>query len=285
MTLLGLGLVLLAAFCHASWNFFVKRINGGPELIWLFSAVSIVLYSPVLFYILFIHEATYGPTEFMFIAGSSLLHFAYLLLLQHGYRHGDLSLIYPTARATGPTLSTAFAVLMLGEHFTLQIAAGGLAIVTGVLFLTGGFGAKARHVAASLVYGLAVGVLIGSYTVVDAYAVSVVMISPITIDYASAIARAVLLAPIAYRRRDKVLAQWQDHRLGVFVIAILVPLAYIFVLYALTFTPVVYVAPAREVSVLIAVLMGSIFLGEGDLERRLIWAAVILLGMVLLATG
>ena len=62
-------------------------------------------------------------------------------------------------------------------------------------------------------------------------------------------------------------------------------LAYILVLIALTFTPVVYVAPMRELSVLITVPMGTWLLGEGQMKQRLTWAAVILAGMVLLATG
>ena len=57
------------------------------------------------------------------------------------------------------------------------------------------------------------------------------------------------------------------------------------VLTALVFTPIVYVAPAREVSVLITVAMGSILLGEGELRRRMGWACLILLGMVMLVLG
>ncbi len=68
-------------------------------------------------------------------------------------------------------------------------------------------------------------------------------------------------------------------------IAVFNPLAYILVLYALTFTPVVYVAPAREVSVLITVLMGTLLLGEQGLRRRMGWAVLILAGMTILATG
>ena len=47
MTILGFALVLTAAFCHATWNYFVKRINGGPELVWLFSSVAMIIYLPV----------------------------------------------------------------------------------------------------------------------------------------------------------------------------------------------------------------------------------------------
>ena len=285
MSFFGLSLVLAAACCHATWNFFVKRINGGPELVWLFSVISVVIYLPVALFILITERPVLGLFEFAFVAGSAVLHLGYFLLLQQGYRKGDLSLVYPTARATGPCLSTAFAVVFLGEYLTPQIIAGGLAIIVGVLCLTGGFRRDARHLSASLLFGLAAGTLIGSYTVWDAYAVSVLLVPPVILDYVSSIGRAVLLAPYAVKRRKAIAGHWRRHRLAVICIAVFNPLAYILVLYAMTFTPVVYVAPAREVSVLITVLLGTIVLGEGELRRRMVWATLILAGMVVLATG
>lgn len=143
MTPLGLTLVLAAALCHATWNFFVKRINGGPELVWLFSALSTVLYLPLAIAIVVLQEVTFDLEQSLFIAVSVALHLAYVLS----------------------------------------------------------------------------------------------------------------------------------------------PLAYILVLHALTLTPVAYVAPLREVSVLLTVLAASLLLGEGRLRRRLIWSAVIVGGVVLLAQG
>jgi drug/metabolite transporter (DMT)-like permease len=285
MTVFGLALVLAAAVCHATWNFFVKRINGGPELVWLFSVLSAVLYLPVALFILIAQRPVLGLYEVAAITGSAILHLGYFLLLQQGYRRGDLSLVYPTARATGPCLATAFAVVILGEHLTVQIIAGGLAIVIGVVCLTGGFKRDAKQIWASLLFGLAAGVLIGSYTVWDAYVVTALLVPPLILDYASSLGRTVLLFPYALRRRRAVADHWRRHRFAVICIAVFNPLAYILVLYALTFTPVVYVAPAREVSVLITVLMGTLLLGEQGLRRRMGWAVLILVGMTILATG
>ena len=285
VTLAGLLLVLAAAVCHATWNIFVKRINAGAELVWLFSVVSLVLYLPLA---IWVGLSWTGLTFLTFtaIAVSTLIHLGYFLLLQTGYRRGDLSLVYPTARATGPLLSTTMAVLILGEAVTPQIAAGGGIIIFGVLMLTNRRGRLvSEHALASLGFGLGAGILIGSYTVWDAWSVSVLLIPPLLLDYANAIARTVLLAPVAYRRWNRVIEIWQTHRVGVFVIAIFSPLAYILVLYAMTFTPVIYVAPIRETSVLMGVLAGSLLLGEGHLKWRLSWAVVILFGVVLLAAG
>lgn len=285
MTLSAFLLVIAAAFFHATWNVFVKRINGGPELIWLFSLISVLIYLPLALWILIVQRPEIGLWQLAFLLGSTALHLGYFTLLQAGYRKGDLSLVYPTARATGPMLSTLLAVVLLGEVVSPQMAVGAAIIVMGVLMLTGGIRPGARRVSASLGFGLATGVLIGAYTAWDAYAVSVLLVPPLLLDYASNLGRVVLLFPIALRRREAMRRHWAQHRGGVLVIALLSPLAYILVLYALTYTPVAYVAPLRETSVLLSVLAGSLLLGEGHLRQRLGWAAVILTGMVILISG
>lgn len=285
MSLTAFFLVLAAAVCHATWNLCVKRINGGAELVWLFSIISCALYLPAAIFIFITEEFTFGWLEFGFVVGSSLLHLGYFSLLQAGYRKGDLSLVYPTARATGPVLSVSFAVLFLGEIITLQVAIGAALIIFGVLSLTGGFGKRSSNLTSSLAFGIGTGIFIGGYTVWDAHAVAVLLIPPLVLDLASILCRMTILTPVAIKRFDLVKSHWNDHRLEVMVIAIFSPLAYILVLYAMTFTPVVYIAPLRESSVLITVLMGSMILGEGDLKRRLGWAVVILAGVSILATG
>ena len=285
MPISGLVLVLAAALCHATWNLCVKRINGGPELIWLFSVISTVLYFPVAVWIIAVEQPAFDPKQILFIIGSAVLHLGYFLLLQSGYRNGDLSLVYPIARATGPLISTAFALAFLGEHVTGQMAVAAFIIIGGVLMLSGGFKSEARRVSSSLAFGLGAGCLIGSYTAWDAYTVATLMVPPLLLDYASSIGRVLILAPIAHRNRGAIRAYWANHRTAVLTIAVFNPLAYILVLYALTFTPVAYVAPTREISVVLTVLAGSLLLGEGQLQRRLTWASVILAGIVLLVTG
>ena len=285
MTITALLLVITAAFCHATWNFYVKRIGGGPELIWLISILSNIFYLPAIIYIFVVQMPTFGMVEIGFVIVSSIMHVVYFMLLQRGYRHGDLSLVYPLARSTGPIVSLIFAVIFLNEVVTLQIIAGSMIIIFGIFFLTGGFFKREGNVGISVMYGLMVGFCIGSYTAWDAYVVSVVMVSPLLLDYASNTFRSLILAPVAFRRKTAVVALWNDHKLGVILIGLLSPLAYILFLYAITFTPVTLLAPVRETSVLITVLMGSILLGEGHLARRLVWSMVIIGGVALLASA
>ena len=62
MSLLGLALVLAAAVCHATWNFQLKRIGGGPELVWLFSALTVVIYAPLALWVLVTDKDYLGHT-------------------------------------------------------------------------------------------------------------------------------------------------------------------------------------------------------------------------------
>ena len=285
MSVFAFLLVLAAAFCHATWNFYVKRLNGGAGLAWLFAVVSSILYLPIAIFIFIVDKPVFGLLEFGFVFGSAIIHLGYFLLLQAGYRSGDLSLVYPTARATGPLLSVTLAVLFLGEFISLQIACGAVIIIIGVVSLTGGFSKRPSNFRTSLLFGIGSGTFIGCYTVWDAHAVSTIMISPLILEITGLVCRAAVLTPVGLRRMQIVKTFWKEQKRAVLIVSTISPLAYVLVLYAMTFTPVVYVAPLRESSVLLTVLMGSILLGEGDLKRRLGWAVVIVSGVILLATG
>ena len=87
------------------------------------------------------------------------------------------------------------------------------------------------------------------------------------------------------RRPLLLFRQKHEHKYEAIACAVLIPLAYILVLTAMRFTPVSYVAPAREISILIGTLMGTRLLGEGDARRRLAGACAMVLGVVGLAIG
>ncbi|MEJ2288696.1 MAG: hypothetical protein P8Y02_08640 [Deinococcales bacterium] len=105
MTLLALALVLAAAFLHATWNLLAKRAQGAAEFVWLFATLTLVAYAPaVVAYLLIAHPVVRG-VQVLFAAVSSVIHVGYFVTLQRGYRAGDLSLVYPLARGSGPALA------------------------------------------------------------------------------------------------------------------------------------------------------------------------------------
>lgn len=282
----ALTLVVSAAFFHATWNLFAKRAGGGPPFVWLFSTLSVVLYLPLAVAVVAVRRPDFGVVEILFLAGSGLLHVGYFLMLQRGYKSGDLSLVYPLARGTGPMLSTVLAMAILAERPSSLALCGAALIVVGVFLLTGGIRLfRKGGMQISVVYGLITGSFIAGYTIWDKYAVTAVAINPLLLDYGANLSRCIILAPFIYRRRAEVRALWSGRRREVLIVAALTPLAYILVLMAMTFTPVSYVAPARELSVLIAVIMGTGLLKEGDFGNRLAASGLIVGGITLLALG
>ncbi len=280
----ALALILVAAFVHASWNFLAKRAGGGATFVWLFAALSAAVYLPVTIGVCLWQRPHVGGVEALFLAGSAVLHLFYFLFLQRGYAHGDLSVVYPVARGSGPMLATAAAVVILGERPAAPVLAGAAMIIAGVFVISGGLqGLERGHAGRSVGYGLATGVLIAGYTVWDKVSVSTLLLPPILVDYCSNLGRALLLTPHALKHRGEIRSLWGRRRREVVWVALLTPLSYILVLTAMVFTPVSYVAPAREVSVLIAVAMGTGLLSEGQAGRRMLAAAFIVIGIVLLA--
>jgi drug/metabolite transporter (DMT)-like permease len=286
LTAWAITLILGAAFIHATWNFLAKRASGHATFTWLFAALSALLYTPLAVAVIVFNETTISPVQVGFMAGSAALHTVYFLLLNQGYRVGDLSLVYPLARGTGPLLSTMAAILFLGERPTTLALTGGLLIVAGVVVLTSKPSKRSQGKTQRAVgYALLTGTFIAGYTLWDKQAVSVFFIPPLVLEWGANLGRALLLTPLALRHRDKVIIEWQTHRFEAFGVALLAPLSYIFVLMALQFTPVSYVAPAREISILIGAAMGARLLGEGDVRRRLAGASAMMLGVVALALG
>jgi drug/metabolite transporter (DMT)-like permease len=286
MTAFAFGLVLSAAFIHATWNYLAKRAGeGGAAFVWLFAAVSCVFYAPVTLFIFFWQKPHIGPLQLVFMVGSALLHLAYFLILQKGYRVGDLSLVYPLARGTGPTLSTLAAILYLGERPGALAILGAVLVAAGVFFLSWGSGGFRGSRKWGVGYGLLTGIIIAAYTLWDKYAVSTLLIPPLLQDYCTNLGRVIMLAPMALRNWGNVRKEWRIHRKEAIGVGLLCPLSYIMVLTALISAPVSYIAPAREVSILIAAVMGSRLLEEGDARRRLPAAAAIVIGVIALAVG
>lgn len=285
---LAIALIVVAAFLHATWNLLAKRIGAGEGFLWLMCAGSAVIYAPAAAWILLTQHPQIGLVQIMFMTGTAVLHLAYFVLLTRGYRLGDLSLIYPLARGTGPALSTAAAIAFFGERPTWLALLGAVLVVVGVFVLTSGpKGARKSAVNTrwAIGYGILTGVMIAAYTLWDKQAVSAFRIPPLILDWGSSLLRFALLTPVAIARWDDVQLHWRAHRLETLAIAFMAPLAYIMVLTALVFTPVSYVAPAREVSIVIGTAMGTRLLAEEDGRRRLMGAVAIVIGVLALAVG
>lgn len=288
MTGLALALVLASAFIHASWNFLLKKSGGGTGLITAASCLSLVLYAPVVAVATWLATYAFQPMHLVLMLGSGVIHTAYFLLLDRAYRSGgDLSIVYPLARATGPLITIVVAILLLGERPGAIQLAGAVLIGVSALLLTGNpfawHKSDARH---AVGFALLTGCMIAAYTVWDKASVAAWLIPPLLYDWGANAFRVAVLLPLTRRRAPGAMTRaWDERRGTIVVIAVLSPLSYILVLTAMVFTPVSVIAPAREVSILFAALLGAHFLREGDVLRRSLAAAGMALGIAGLALG
>lgn len=286
MTGTALALVLSAGFLHASWNYLVKsRGLGGMHFTWVLSLAATVIFSPAAFWLAWKHGGL-SSAELGWVTVSAVFHTGYTLSLFRGYKAGDLSFVYPLARCTGPLLSVSLAIVLLGESPS-GIALGGIALILGGVFmLTGGPKAvRALNSLAPLGYALLTGCFIAGYTLTDKYGVSRLGVAPLLFYCMSNFGRLLFMTVLLLREPGTLLPSIRRYGKNAAGIAVLETAAYGLVLTAMTIAPVSYVAPAREVSIVIGAFMGAKLLSEGDARRRVLASVIIMLGIVGLGIG
>ena len=280
MPLTALALILVAAFCHATWNLVLKRSKGGGIIFfWLVAWIESLIYAPLA--LIFFVQLGYTPDlrALVMMLGSALIHVAYFVFLDRGYRTGDLSLVYPLARASGPLLTIVAAIFFLGEKPAPIALAGALMIGAGAVLLSGNPVSMFKRGGQGIGFALATGAMIALYTVWDRQAVAAFLIPPVIFYWGSIVMRLMVTTPTALRQMPAVKALWLTERRAITIVAVLSPLSYCLALFAMKMAPLSYVAPARETSILIAALYGTHFLKEGDVARRLSAAALMVIGL------
>jgi len=284
---------MLAGVIHASWNIAAKKANGDARFAFQSGVFLMVVWAPLGIALGWHVVPLWGATEWGFVLLSGVLHVVYYVILLRGYRKSDLTVVYPLARGSGPLISSLFAILFLGEHITLTGLAGILGVVFGVFLVAGGprlwrathDAAQRERVHKGIRYGVLTGLFIAAYTVTDSYAVKWLAMSPILLDYFGNFVRVLLLVPAALQDRAETVRLWRAQWKYALLVATISPISYVLVLYAVQQAPISHVAPAREVSMLFAALIGGHLLREGDRLLRLVGACCIAAGVIALALG
>lgn len=294
-------LVILAGLIHALWNIAAKKAGGDVRFAGFTALIMAVVWAPVGIYVGWDVVPTWGCLEWGFISASGVLHVLYFVTLLRGYRKADLTVVYPLARGSGPLISSAVAILFLGEHLSLLGGLGILAVVGGVFLIAGGpkllrslrqeqeagdqqIRVRGEKVRSGIFYGLCTGLFIAAYTVLDGYAVKVLLLSPLLVDYFGNFIRIALLLPVLLRDRVATRVSWNKEWKYALIVAVISPISYVLVLYAMQEAPLSHVAPAREVSMLFAALIGGHLLDEGDRLQRICGALCIAVGVIALGS-
>ena len=280
----ALILVLLSGVAHVGWNFLMTRAGDHEAFVWWMQVAMAVLFAPLAL-VLFVAEPV-SSEGWLFVFGTSLIHTFYFLFLARGYASGELSQVYPIARGTGPALVPILGVLLLGERVSAPAVAGIAAIVAGVFFVywTGRMAQLFAHPLQFLSepgtrYAIATGLCIAAYSIWDKLGVA--HVAPFLYMHLMSLGVAVMLAPYIVRRHGvPALGEaWRAGRRAIITAGVLTFLAYGLVLSALQLAQVSYVWPAREIGIVLAVLLGSLVLKEPSGRGRLLGSCLIVLGI------
>lgn len=278
MSPFALTIVLAAAVMHASWNAVVK--GAGDRALTLAAVAGVHAIGGLL---LIAASSPPAPASWPFILASTIIHYGYYALLFQAYRLGDLSQVYPISRGMAPALVAFGSYLIIGE--TLSGAGlAGLALVSlgiGLIAIQRGAAhADRRAVFAALLLGLT----IAAYSVADGIGIRWSQSPTGYMGWLFLLEAPVVLAVLAPRIRRRHRMDYRAFGIGMIGGALSVT-AYGMVLYAKTIAPIGAVSAVRESSVIIAALIGVAFFGERPWAGRLMAAAVVVLGVVLLALG
>lgn len=287
MSILALGLLLLSAALHATWNLLLKQAKDRQAAAWWALLIGSALFLPAL--------AFYPPLPssiWPYVLASAIAEAAYYFLLATAYDATDFSLAYPIARGTAPGLLALWAWIFLGEPPS-TFGWLGMAILAFGLMLTGGVFQRRvvdRRVATAsplrgIVYALGVAVCISTYSIIDGAAVRIAPALPYTA--LAFLLTAVFLTPLVGWRPglQTVLGEGRAHLGRLALIGPLSLLAYLLVLLAYSLAPIAYVGAVRELNILFGVILGAVVLKERVDRIRLLGVGLIAIGVMVIAVA
>lgn len=272
--------VLAAAVMHATWNVLVKVRLDPFAMISLISLCMAVVTLPLL-------PFTSIPTgiTWVWLAASVVLHLGYNYFLARAYETGDMAQAYPLARGTAPLMTALGGLALLGEVPGGLAVAGIVLLCAGTLVMSLRGGAIGALAGRPVVYALTTSVFIASYTLADglgARSAENAFSYAAWMFFCEGISSFSFCVMLRGRRIVRlVLPEW---KLGL-VAGLLSALGYGIVIWAMTQAPVAAVAALRESSILFAMVLSVVVLGERLTRWRVGAALLIVAGVLALRLG
>lgn len=272
---LVIGLVLLAALMHASWNAVVKADHDRLASFGLVMITGSAMALPVMPFVGFP-----SPAAWPYLLGSTAIHGLYYFFLLRAYAHGDLSHVYPIARGLGPLLVATFSGRFAGEALAWHEVGGVIVVSIGITGLALGSGLAFAASWRPTLFAVLTGLTIGGYTVVDGLGARYSGDALGYIAWLNLLEGPWLLAIAAQRRGARLLPYLRRHAWRGIAGGVVATLSYAIAIWALSLGAMAHVAALRETSVLFATLIGTLLLHERFGRRRVIAAALVVVGLV-----
>jgi drug/metabolite transporter (DMT)-like permease len=269
----AVALALGAAFLHAGWNVALAGARDTRA-----STAGLLAWGVALLAVPALVTGGVSSSALPYIAASAVLELCYFVLLARAYDGGEVSVVYPIARGSAPVVVLVFGAIALKEDVAAGAVVGVLAVALGVLLV--GLGAFRFRFATETAlplrdvwFGLAIGVVIASYTLVDSEGVE--RADPIAY-LALVVLPCALVYPFVAKTRPDVGVRTALTAAATFG-------AFLMVLAAFRLAPAAPVAAVRESSVVIAALLAAVVLHERVDRWRLAGAVAVAAGVAAIA--
>ena len=293
----AIGLILLSAAIHVGWNALTKS-SASPRAFAFLKGAVLALTAIALLPLMPLQMLS--QTVWVCIILSGIIHFVYILALSSAYETGDISFVYPIARSA-PAFVPIAAYFFLNEILSAR-GITGIVIVIFCIFLLqfrGQAASQFRRLTQSIKqpdFGWAILTLLSvvSYTIVDKMgmvafrelsSITPQLRGPIYFALEGTIATSLYGLYLFFKENVDIRTTWATEWKKVLPASLGTIASYSLILHVMQTETVSYIVTLRQSSVLMAVIIGSIFLGERLNVLRIILAVAMLVGFFLVSTS
>ena len=266
-------LILFAALCHAGWSTIVKH-HKSFSIMGMTCIVEIVVFTPLVFFVPF------PPLEiWYFIIASVILHGLYRLSVIYSYKFGDLSFVYPIARGGSSLLIVILTLIILQEHISLLGFVGILTVCIGIFLIS--YSKNHKFNFSAFILATSTAFLIAFYTIIDGMGVRLSE-NKFSFLFWLLLLNGIPILIISIFSKEKLLSN-----LNIKIIfwgipaGILAILSYGIVVWSMQYLEIAYVSSIRETSIVLATIMGLIFLDEKKAIGRIPPAVLVVIGITI----
>jgi drug/metabolite transporter (DMT)-like permease len=270
--------VLFSAFCHASWNAMIRMRGDKLVSIAMLTSAAGLIALPGLFFVPLVAAAAWP-----FLITSALVHVGYNSFLALAYHHGELTKVYPLVRGSAPLTTLAVSLLFLNEGVGASEVIGIVVLATGIMVLAADGGRRAimasPHV---LLYAGLTSLCITAYTLSDGLGARTSSNANAYVLWLFVLDALPMAAMTLFIRRRAFAAAARENWTAGLMAGALSLGAYWIVIWAMTVAPIPIVAALRETSILFALMIGTLWLGERVTKVRAASILLVVAGLALM---
>ena len=279
MNTLVFALVLCAAFTHATWNFFSKKVSGNFTIFWFGNVTANLCLLGFTIYYITTNGFDFRISPYVII--SAIAHALYFASILYTHSKVDISIVYPITRGTGVAATAILSYFIFRELITPNAAIGISIVCSGIVLIGLSRTTKQKRDIKTYLVAFFAGLFAATYAVTDKQGVQ--HMHPIA--YINIIDLLALSSLTFFANRNgfsNSIKIVRKHLKETLIIGFGSSGTYIIILFAMTLERASYIISVREFSVVIASVLGFIFLKEKPTLFKIFGIICITTGLILI---